>query len=87
MMVMVSAKPLPDPVSRPRVAVLEPLRDGCAAARFRPGHRGGDEVFHTGRAGLSLLLYGMSMLYGATGTLELNAVSDAISQGVQNRRC
>jgi NADH-quinone oxidoreductase subunit N len=42
------------------------------------------KYFILGALASGLLLYGMSMLYGATGTLELNAVSDAISQGVQN---
>jgi NADH-quinone oxidoreductase subunit N len=42
------------------------------------------KYFILGALASGLLLYGMSMLYGATGTLELNAVSDAIKQGVQN---
>jgi NADH-quinone oxidoreductase subunit N len=32
-----------------------------------------------------MLLYGMSMLYGATGTLEVSAVSEAIRHGVHNK--
>jgi NADH-quinone oxidoreductase subunit N len=43
------------------------------------------KYFILGALASGLLLYGMSMLYGATGTLELNAVSDAITQGVQNK--
>jgi NADH-quinone oxidoreductase subunit N len=35
--------------------------------------------------GSGLLLYGMSMLYGATGSLELGAISNAINHGVQNK--
>jgi NADH-quinone oxidoreductase subunit N len=42
------------------------------------------KYFILGALASGLLLYGMSMLYGATGTLELNAVSDAIRHGVQN---
>jgi NADH-quinone oxidoreductase subunit N len=32
-----------------------------------------------------LLLYGMSMLYGATGTLEITAVSEAVGKGEANQ--
>ncbi len=32
-----------------------------------------------------LLLYGMSMIYGATGTLELGRVAEAIQEGTANR--
>ena len=43
------------------------------------------KYFILGAMASGLLLYGMSMLYGATGTLEVNAVADAISQGVKNK--
>lgn len=43
------------------------------------------KYFVLGALASGLLLYGMSMLYGATGTLELAAMSDAISNGVQNK--
>lgn len=43
------------------------------------------KYFVLGALASGLLLYGMSMLYGATSTLELGAISDAISQGVQNK--
>lgn len=39
------------------------------------------KYFVLGALASSLLLYGMSMLYGATGTLELDAVSQAIQSG------
>ncbi len=42
------------------------------------------KYFILGALASGLLLYGMSMLYGATGTLEVAAVSDAITQGVPN---
>lgn len=42
------------------------------------------KYFILGALASGLLLYGMSMLYGATGTLEVAAVSDAIKGGVQN---
>ncbi|MBI4936872.1 MAG: NADH-quinone oxidoreductase subunit NuoN [Nitrosomonadales bacterium] len=42
------------------------------------------KYFILGALASGLLLYGMSMLYGATGTLEVTAVSDAIKGGVQN---
>ncbi|MGO8754915.1 MAG: NADH-quinone oxidoreductase subunit NuoN [Gallionellaceae bacterium] len=44
------------------------------------------KYFILGALASGLLLYGMSMLYGATGSLELAAVSDAISHGVQNKQ-
>jgi len=43
------------------------------------------KYFVLGALASGLLLYGMSMLYGATGTLELGAISNAISNGVQNK--
>ncbi len=43
------------------------------------------KYFILGALASGLLLYGMSMLYGATGTLEVAAVSDAIKQGVENK--
>ncbi len=43
------------------------------------------KYFILGALASGLLLYGMSMLYGATGTLEVAAVSDAITQGVPNK--
>ncbi len=44
------------------------------------------KYFILGALASGLLLYGMSMLYGATGTLEVAAVSDAIQHGVQNKQ-
>ncbi len=44
------------------------------------------KYFILGALASGLLLYGMSMLYGATGSLELAVVSDAISHGVQNKQ-
>jgi len=43
------------------------------------------KYFVLGALASGLLLYGMSMIYGATGTLELGAISDAIAHGVQNK--
>jgi NADH-quinone oxidoreductase subunit N len=43
------------------------------------------KYFILGALASGLLLYGMSMLYGATGTLQVAAVSDAIVHGVQNK--
>jgi len=43
------------------------------------------KYFVLGALASGLLLYGMSMLYGATGSLELGAISDAIGNGVQNK--
>ena len=42
------------------------------------------KYFILGALASGLLLYGMSMLYGATGTLDVAAVSEAIRQGVSN---
>ncbi len=43
------------------------------------------KYFILGALASGLLLYGMSMLYGATGTLDVNAVSAAIQHGVSNK--
>ncbi|MEQ1583639.1 MAG: NADH-quinone oxidoreductase subunit NuoN, partial [Candidatus Nitrotoga sp.] len=43
------------------------------------------KYFILGALASGLLLYGMSMLYGATSTLEVAAVSDAIKHGVGNK--
>jgi NADH-quinone oxidoreductase subunit N len=44
------------------------------------------KYFILGALASGMLLYGMSMLYGATGSLEVAAVSDAIKQGAQNKQ-
>ncbi len=43
------------------------------------------KYFILGALASGLLLYGISMLYGATGTLELNAVSEAITRGAADK--
>ncbi len=43
------------------------------------------KYFVLGALASGLLLYGMSMLYGATGSLELGVISNAINHGVQNK--
>jgi NADH-quinone oxidoreductase subunit N len=43
------------------------------------------KYFILGALASGLLLYGMSMLYGATGSLEVSVVSDAIKNGVPNK--
>ena len=43
------------------------------------------KYFVLGALASGLLLYGMSMLYGATGSLELGVISNAIAAGVQNK--
>jgi len=43
------------------------------------------KYFILGALASGLLLYGISMLYGATGTLELSAVSDAITRGAADK--
>jgi NADH-quinone oxidoreductase subunit N len=43
------------------------------------------KYFVLGALASGLLLYGMSMIYGATGTLELGLVAQAIQDGVANR--
>jgi NADH-quinone oxidoreductase subunit N len=43
------------------------------------------KYFILGALASGLLLYGMSMLYGATGSLQVNAVAGAIVHGVPNK--
>jgi NADH-quinone oxidoreductase subunit N len=43
------------------------------------------KYFVLGALASGLLLYGMSMLYGATGSLELGVISNAIQHGVENK--
>ena len=45
----------------------------------------GMKYFVLGALASGLLLYGMSMLYGATGSLQIDAVSSAITHGVPNK--
>ncbi|WP_035384879.1 NADH-quinone oxidoreductase subunit NuoN [Ferriphaselus sp. R-1] len=44
------------------------------------------KYFILGALASGLLLYGMSMIYGATGSLEIYKISDAIEQGVYNKQ-
>ena len=43
------------------------------------------KYFILGALASGLLLYGMSMMYGATGSLELGVIGDAIKHGVPNK--
>lgn len=43
------------------------------------------KYFVLGALASGLLLYGMSMIYGATGTLDLGQVAQAVNSGVANR--
>ncbi len=43
------------------------------------------KYFVLGALASGLLLYGMSMIYGATGTLELGLVAQSVQEGVANR--
>jgi NADH-quinone oxidoreductase subunit N len=43
------------------------------------------KYFVLGALASGLLLYGMSMIYGATGSLELTTISNAIQHGVANK--
>jgi len=44
------------------------------------------KYFVLGALGSGMLLYGISMIYGATGSIELSAVAKAVSQqGIENR--
>ena len=43
------------------------------------------KYFVLGSLASGLLLYGMSMVYGATGTLEIGGISQALSHGVANK--
>jgi NADH-quinone oxidoreductase subunit N len=78
---------LPDDL--PRVLELLSLAlyaHGCVAAGLRPGDRSCDEVFRSWRACFrASCLYGISMLYGATGTLEISSVAQAIYHQAGNQ--
>jgi len=43
------------------------------------------KYFVLGALASGLLLYGMSMIYGATGTLEIGGIAQSIAQGTANR--
>jgi NADH-quinone oxidoreductase subunit N len=43
------------------------------------------KYFVLGALASGLLLYGMSMIYGATGSLDVNVISTAITHGVHNK--
>jgi len=62
---------------------LTSLSSYALVAFDRESRRGSESAmkyFVLGSMASGLLLYGMSMIYGATGSLQLNAVSEAISQ-------
>ena len=44
------------------------------------------KYFVLGALSSGMLLYGMSLMYGVTGTLEIGALKDAIQAGVEHRR-
>jgi NADH-quinone oxidoreductase subunit N len=44
---------------------------------LEPGDRGGDEILRARGAGVGILLYGMSMIYGATGSLDIVDVAQS----------
>ncbi|MEY3201677.1 MAG: hypothetical protein RIR70_1227 [Pseudomonadota bacterium] len=44
------------------------------------------KYFVLGALASGLLLYGMSMIYGATGTLEISAIAKQINQGAANKQ-
>ena len=83
MMVMISAKPAHG-VYRARDAVAVALRAGRLRPRFGGFHRSRDEVFRARRAFASgLLLYGMSMIYSATGSLRALGIAQPSTTGRQ----
>ena len=62
---------------------LTSLSSYALVAFDRDSKRGSESAmkyFVLGSMASGLLLYGMSMIYGATGSLQLNAVSEAITQ-------
>jgi NADH-quinone oxidoreductase subunit N len=85
-MVMISAEQPPDPsISGLELMSLSPLRDGRDAPRPPECSEAAMKYFVLGCAWPpGLLLYGMSMIYGATGTLDLNAIFTAIVSGKAN---
>jgi NADH-quinone oxidoreductase subunit N len=52
----------------------------------KTGSEAAMKYFVLGALGSGMLLYGISMIYGATGSIELSAVASAVSQqGIENR--
>lgn len=52
----------------------------------KTGSEAAMKYFVLGALGSGMLLYGISMIYGATGSIELSAVATAVSQqGIENR--
>jgi NADH-quinone oxidoreductase subunit N len=52
----------------------------------KAGSEAAMKYFVLGALGSGMLLYGISMIYGATGSIELSAVASAVSQqGIENR--
>ena len=52
----------------------------------KPGSEAAMKYFVLGALGSGMLLYGVSMIYGATGSIELATVAKAVAeQGVENR--
>ena len=82
MLVMISAQQLPDDLPRPGTDVAVAVRAGRAAPRLHArSTEAAMKYFVLGALASGFLLYGMSMMYGATGTLDITEVADGIGSG------
>ena len=50
--------------------------------RAAPGAGGGRQVLLPRRSGAAVFLYGFALLYGATGTTNLNAIHESFTRGI-----
>ena len=80
MMMMISAHHFLPLYLGLELMMLSLVCHGRAAARLARGDRSRNEVFRARRAASGMLLYGMSMIYGATGTLEIAEVAQRRSR-------
>ena len=85
-MLLISAGNLVMRVPRPGVAGAVLVRAGRARPRLRVASEAAMKYFVLGALASGLLLYGMSMLYGATGTLDL-ASCRGDRRGARRPRC
>jgi NADH-quinone oxidoreductase subunit N len=88
MMVMVSATPLADAVCGLGDCLSLSLYALVALCSREDGNRGTEaamKYFVLGALASGLLLYGMSLLYGATGSLDIAVIAKALAGGTANQ--
>jgi NADH-quinone oxidoreductase subunit N len=80
MFLMASAANLPDGLSRPRVRQPHLLRPHRASAAQPPLRRGRDEYLIYGGVASGAMIYGMSWLFGLTGSMDYAGIAAGVAK-------